>query len=72
MGVLSMIGDTARCLNCGTEFETRRKVHRFHTAACRYEYWIRTHPRLEIGKAFRLEVTEDGRLEITPEDQTGR
>ena len=62
-----MIGETVNCENCGTEFEAKRRRHRFCTPACRYEFWTRTHPRLEIGKPCRIEVDEEGRLVIVQE-----
>jgi len=65
-----MIGDIPECENCGTEFETKRRRHRFCKADCRYEHYARTHPRLETGKPFRLEVAEDGRLMIVQADPT--
>jgi len=65
-----MIRDTAKCENCGKTFEMKRRRHRFCKAACRYEHWSRTHPRLETGKPFRLEVAEDGRLMIVQNDLT--
>ena len=59
-----MLGELVNCENCGAEFETKRRVHRFCSALCRHEHWIQTHPRLEAGKSYRLEVDEAGRLVI--------
>jgi hypothetical protein len=55
-----MFGMKTKCENCGAEFETRRRVHRFCTAECRYEYWIKTHPRVVIGQGFRIVPDEPG------------
>jgi hypothetical protein len=63
-----MLGELAKCENCGTEFETKRRRHRFCKAACRYEHYTRTHPRLETGKPFRLEVAASGRLVIVQDE----
>ena len=62
-----MKGDIATCPNCGKSFEQRRKDQQFCSSRCRYEYWNRAHPRVEIEKPFRLSRAEDGRLVIVQE-----
>ncbi len=49
-----MKGDVVECANCGTSFEQRRRDHLFCSERCRYEFWNRTHPRVTIGKGFKI------------------
>ena len=62
-----MKGDIVDCEGCGKAFEQKRRDQRFCNDRCRYESWSRTHPRLETGKSYRIEVDEAGRLVIVQE-----
>ena len=49
-----MKGEIADCANCGKLFEQRRKDHLFCSSQCRWEYWSKIHPRITIGKGFKI------------------
>jgi hypothetical protein len=55
-----MIGDIGNCENCGKPFEIKRKRHRFCDPRCRFEFWARTHPRVQIGIGFKIVPNEPG------------
>jgi hypothetical protein len=55
-----MLGEIVECENCGKPFEMKRKVHRFCGSECRYQHWIRVHPRIIIGQGFKIVPDEPG------------
>lgn len=54
-----MKGEMADCANCGKPFEQCRKDHLFCSRECRWEYWSKTHPRVMIGKGFKIVPDEE-------------
>jgi hypothetical protein len=53
-----MIGEIAKCENCGKRFDMKRRRHRFCEPRCRWEYWSKTHPRVVIGAGFKIVPNE--------------
>jgi hypothetical protein len=56
----SMKGDIVECRNCGKSFDHRRKDHFFCDEHCRWEFWSRIHPRIVIGRGFKIVPDEPG------------
>jgi hypothetical protein len=55
-----MKGDIVNCANCGIPFEQRRRDDLFHSRQCRFDHWAKTHPRVQIGKRFKIVLAESG------------
>lgn len=53
-------GDVVECANCGKSFEQRRRDHLFCSEQCRYQDWSKRHPRIAIGKGFKIIPNEPG------------